>query len=87
MTFAPRSNASAPEIEFAAIREIRVTVRLVGSLAEPHLGSSVSNCGLFPLENQFAILRADFDFFSWLELPSQQLRRERVEQVFLNRAL
>ena len=41
--------------------------------------------GLFPLEDQFPILRADFNSFTRLKLPRQQFRRERVEQVFLNR--
>jgi hypothetical protein len=42
---------------------------------------------LFPLENQFPILHADFDFIARLEFTRQQLCCERVEQVFLNRAL
>jgi hypothetical protein len=38
-------------------------------------------------KRQFPILRADFDPVTGFEFTRQQLRRERVEQVFLNRAL
>ena len=38
------------------------------------------------LEYQFLPIRSDLDFVARLEFSSQQLRRERVEQMFLNRA-
>ena len=41
----------------------------------------------FPLESQFLILRTDFDLVARFELTGQQLRRERVKQMFLDRAL
>jgi len=37
------------------------------------------------LENQHPIFRADFDFFARLEIARQRFRRERIEQVVLNR--
>ena len=42
---------------------------------------------LFPLENQFAVVRTDFDFISWLELAFEQANRKRIENVFLQGAL
>jgi hypothetical protein len=41
---------------------------------------------LFLLENQRIVFRTDPDFIAGLEFTFEQLRRERVEQVFLNRA-
>ncbi len=38
------------------------------------------------MEHKFFAVHADFDFVVGLKLPRQQLRRERVEQMFLNRA-
>lgn len=38
---------------------------------------------LFCFERQTVTVRPDFDFLARLELPRQQLRRERVEQVWL----
>ena len=38
------------------------------------------------LEHQFLPVRSNFDLFTRLKLSTKQLRRERVEQVFLNRA-
>src|SRR5204862_5777052 len=39
-----------------------------------------------PLENEFAILRADFDFVVGLKTTFEQLHHEQVKQMFLNRA-
>jgi hypothetical protein len=44
-------------------------------------------CVSFPLEPQFFVLRTDFDLIARLEFAHRQLRRERGEQVFLDRAL
>jgi hypothetical protein len=41
---------------------------------------------LILLENQRIVLRADFNLFAGFEFTFEQLSRERVEQVFLNRA-
>jgi hypothetical protein len=39
------------------------------------------------LKYRFIAVRADFDAVAGLEFTGEQLRRERVKQVFLNRAL
>jgi hypothetical protein len=44
------------------------------------------SCGSFPLESQFVILGGDVDMVAGFEFAFEQLRRERIEQMFLNRA-
>jgi hypothetical protein len=45
-----------------------------------------SGLKLFPLKYQFIILHRHFDFIAGFEFASEQLRGERVEQMFLNRS-
>jgi hypothetical protein len=51
------------------------------------VGSRKFFCVSFPLEHQFVVLRADLDFIARLEFARPQLWHERVEQMFLDRAL
>ena len=47
----------------------------------------MQQCNSCRFENQFAVLRCRFDAITRLEAAFEQLRRERIEQVLLDRAL